>query len=97
MYISEHFAEPLTLDALARQFFISRSKLVRSFRSALGTTVLDYITAVRISHSKMMLREGMSVQEAAHRCGFADVGYYIKIFRKATGTTPFKFQKTAEI
>ncbi|MBE6612546.1 MAG: helix-turn-helix domain-containing protein [Ruminococcaceae bacterium] len=92
-HIDEHFAEPLTLDSIAHQFFISRSKLVRMFRQTLDMSVNDYLTSVRISKSKRFLRDGLSVNEAAIRSGYSHTGYYIKLFRHYIGMTPAEWQE----
>jgi len=93
MYISQHYSEPLRLDALAGRFFISRSKLIRIFPAVLGMTVGDYITGVRITNAKFLLKNGTSVQETASACGFSDAGYFIKVFRRETGMTPAEYKK----
>lgn len=92
-HIDEHFAEPLTLDSIAHQFFISRSKLVRMFRQTLDMSVNDYLTSVRINKSKRFLRDGLSVNEAAIRSGYSHTGYYIKLFRHYIGMTPAEWQE----
>ncbi|MBE6611858.1 MAG: helix-turn-helix transcriptional regulator, partial [Ruminococcaceae bacterium] len=92
-YINDHFAEPLTLDDIAKQFFISRAKLVRIFRGTLDISVGDYLTNVRISKAKSMLHQGETVHEAAIRCGYANVGYFIRIFREHTGFTPADYKR----
>lgn len=91
-YIGEHFAEKLTLEELAREFFISRSALVRDFRLMLNTTVVEYITNVRISKAKLLLKNGMSVSETAESCGFASDSYFIRVFKSVTDQTPAAFR-----
>jgi len=92
LYLDAHSTETLRLEEIAKHFFISRAKLVRIFRAVLGMTVCDYIRALRIEKSKQHLLDGASVQETAALNGFSNVGYYIRTFRKYTGTTPAKFR-----
>ncbi|MBE6611856.1 MAG: helix-turn-helix domain-containing protein [Ruminococcaceae bacterium] len=91
-YINEHYAEPLTLDSIANQFFISRAKLVRLFRSVLNLSPNQFITNVRIHAAKVYLRHGNSVQQTAYLTGFGSASYFIKIFRRHTGMTPEEFK-----
>lgn len=93
-YIGEHFAEKLTLEGLAREFFISRSALVRDFRLVLDTTVVEYITNVRVSKAKYQLKSGASVSEVAECCGFSSDSYFVRVFRSVTGQTPAAFRNT---
>ena len=97
LYLDENSASPLRLDDIAAHFYISRAKLVRLFRQMLGMTVCEYLTNIRVQKSKGFLRRGLSVQETAALSGFANVGYYIRIFHRLTGITPAKYrQGTAE-
>ena len=91
-YIGEHFREKLTLEGLSREFFISRSALVRDFRLLLDTTVVEYITNVRVAKAKTHLKNGMSVSETAESCGFSSDSYFIKVFKSITGSTPAAFR-----
>lgn len=93
-YIGEHFAEKLTLEGLAREFFISRSALVRDFRLMLDTTVVGYITKVRVAKAKYQLKNGASVSETAEMCGFSSDSYFVRVFRSVTGQTPAAFRGT---
>ena len=95
-YINEHYAEPLTLDGIAKQFFISRAKLVRLFRNVLNLSVNQYITNVRLGKAKARLRHGASVQDAALANGFTNASYFIKVFRRCTGMTPEEFKNSKQ-
>lgn len=90
-YINRHIEEPLNLNELSAQFFISSSYLCRLFKSATGTTINKYITAKRISHAKELLAEGYSVNEASVKCGFNDYSNFFKAFTKATKVSPSKY------
>ena len=91
-YIGEHFNEKLTLERLAHEFFISRSALVRDFRLVLDTTVVEYITNVRVSKAKTQLKYGMGVSDTAELCGFSSDSYFIRVFKNVTGMTPAAFR-----
>lgn len=90
-YIEDHFSENLTLERLSQEFFVSRSTLVRNFRQILDTTVVDYITTVRINRAKRLLACGFSIGDAAMSCGFSCASYFIRVFKRSTGMTPIEF------
>lgn len=91
-YIDTHIAEPMTLDSIAKAFFISRSKLARRFHEILGITVGEYITGLRMDRAKRELARGKSVQETAELCGYSTAGYFIKVFAREVGMTPAKYR-----
>jgi len=91
--IGERCSEPLQLDALARRHFISRAKLDRLFVDALGMPPGRYLMNIRISRACTDLVAGFSVQETAARCGYTNVGHFIRLFRRYTGMTPAKYRR----
>lgn len=87
-YINEHFAENLTIDMLAQNFYISRSGLMHKFKTVTGGSVHSYITQKRLTAALSMLRDGASASEAASSCGFSDYTVFYKSFKKMYGYTP---------
>ncbi len=93
-YLEEHYGERITLEKLSSQFFISKYHLSREYRKTFGSTLLNDLTAKRISHAKSMLRfSSDSIESIAQNCGFQDAGYFIKVFRKSEGMTPLEYRR----
>ncbi len=93
-YLNEHLAENITLDDLAGQFFVSRAGLTRAFKNVTGTTVIQYLTVIRVRHACQLLRESEeSVTVIADRCGFGNVTYFEKVFKRMKGSTPMQYRK----
>jgi AraC-like DNA-binding protein len=57
-YLDIPYAERITLKDLSQKFYVEESYLARSFKSAFGYTVNDYLTVVRINKVKELLRFG---------------------------------------
>ena len=94
-YITEHYNEPITLDDIAAKFFISKSYLSRHFRAYTNSTVYAYIMALRITHARRMIREGVPAVEAGRDCGFSDYSTFYKAFKNQTGISPQQFKARA--
>jgi len=93
-YISSHYSDPLPLEVLCRQFCISKSNLSRKFKEYAGIGLNEYITYVRITHAKRLLKEGtLSLIQISEHCGFADSNYFSTVFKKITGVSPYKYSK----
>lgn len=90
-YINEHLAEPLTLEVIAKNSYISVNQLCKIFKASLGTTVKKYIMGKRISQAKKYLKSGCSVSDTAYLCGFHDYSNFIRVFSKAVGISPGKY------
>ena len=93
VYIIEHVHEKLTIEEIAKHFFIIRTKLCCIFSEVLGMSVGDYIEVARMKNAKKFLLAGKSVQETAFACGYSSASYFIKAFRRCQGITPAQFRK----
>lgn len=94
-YITEHFSEPLTLEDIAAEFFVSKSYLNRHFKAYTNSTVYAYIMALRLTHARRMLREGIPAVEAGRECGFSDYSTFYKAFKTQIGLSPQQFKSRA--
>jgi AraC-like DNA-binding protein len=92
-YINKNISETVTIEAMAKELFISSSYICRVFKSETGTTINKYITARKISLAKSMLANGCSVKEACEKSGFNDYANFIKVFSKVVGISPKKYGK----
>ncbi len=90
-YINDHYAEELTLDALANRFFISKYHLSREFGRITGTSVHRYIIQKRLVIAKQLLSEGKPSTEIAQRCGFGDYSNFYRAFKSEYGISPKEF------
>lgn len=79
---------PVSLDALARAVHLSKSHLVRLFRTQVGLPPHAYLLRLRISRACRLLAAGMPIAEAAHAAGFADQSHLTRHFKYYLGLTP---------
>ncbi len=90
-YINQHISEDLSIQGLAKHFYLSSSYLCKIFKQETGTTINKYITAQRISLAKSLLMDGYSVTDTCNMCGFGDYSNFLKTFTKIVGITPKKY------
>ena len=91
--IERRFAEPISLDDVARAVGRSPSHLTATLRRATGMTVLEWITERRMAEARRRLREtDEDVAIVAERVGYHDATYFIRLFRRAHQTTPRAFR-----
>ena len=94
-YINNHINDNITLDTICAKFYISKPQLCRSFKSATGSTVQNYINAKRLVNAKRMLSNGISPTRAAQLNGFNDYSVFYRAFCKEYGKAPKKeYSKT---
>ena len=90
-YINENFSQPLSLEKIAGNSYVSVNQLCRLFNKYCGTTVTKYITSCRITQAKKLLASGKNVTDTAIECGFEDYANFIRVFKKHVGMTPGKY------
>lgn len=82
-YIGEHYADDITLESMAEHFGYSRYYFSRMFNAALGTSITDYVSAVRLMHTlDMMKNTGCTASEAALACGFSSIPTFYRVLKK---------------
>jgi transcriptional regulator GlxA family with amidase domain len=84
----EASAGPVSLDSLAGLVQLSKSHLVRLFRTQMGLPPHAYLLRIRISRACSFLAAGMPIAEAAHAAGFADQSHLTRHFKYYLGLTP---------
>ena len=87
--IDSDLTADLNLSSLAEAQGINASYLSALFRRETGETVTDYVNRKRVELAVHLLSTtSLQVQTVAQHCGFADVHYFTKVFKKLTGETP---------
>ncbi|NQX66351.1 response regulator transcription factor [Paenibacillus alba] len=94
-YLDEHFAEPLTLTEVARQFHFNPSYLSNYFTIHNKEGFNEYLNRIRIEHACELLRDSaqFTISEISSLVGYSDHSYFTKVFRKLMGTSPSHYRK----
>lgn len=92
-YIQEHLLEKIAIDELSRKAYLSRNMFFKWFKEQFGVTPLEYITRERIRLARQLLADKKNtVTSVSQQCGFTDVNYFIRAFKKSEGITPKNWQ-----
>ena len=94
VYIEKNFKTALSVEDLALRSNMSVRNFIRRFQQATTNTPLEYLQRVRIEAAKKILetrKEGIA--QIASRCGYEDVDYFGKIFRRYVAMTPRAYRE----
>lgn len=92
-YLSEHYAERITLDDLAARFAVSKFHLQKQFKHYVGYSPSEYLLQVRLTRAKELLRTSdQPVAQIAADVGIQNTSYFINLFHKAEGITPAQYR-----
>ena len=94
-YIEQHYAEDITLTALASQMHYSPSYLSRYYKAHAGVNVMNYLSNVRILKAQELLTAtNLRIGEVAEQTGFGSSKYFSRVFRESTGVMPAQYRNT---
>jgi AraC-like DNA-binding protein len=92
-YLQTHFNSDVNRDAVAHQLGVSPGHLSRIFRRQGYLKFVDYLTQVRINHSKGLLcHRDLKIQVIAVECGFHDAAHFCRVFKRFTHVTPLWYR-----
>ncbi len=92
--LETHYAEPLTLQWLARQLSLSPSRVCHVVSENFHQPFTKVLLNIRLEKACIYLRwNGIRVSEAARMCGFISLAYFSNEFRKRFGVSPREWQR----
>lgn len=93
-FIDRHIQEPLDNARLASIAQTSESCFIRRFREAMGQTPARYVQDRRVAQaSELLVCTDYSIDEVAHRSGFANRYYFSRVFSERVGRPPARYRK----
>ena len=91
-YIGENLPGELSVETLARRFFLSRYYLMHRFKAVTGYTVHQYVSQKRLLRAGELIRSGVPVMKAAAESGFGDYSAFLRAFQSTFHLSPREFQ-----
>ncbi len=93
-WMTEHVAEDLSVDELARRAHMSPRTFARRFRDATGTTPHAWVLTHRVGYAQRLLEQGLGVEEVARRAGFGSAVTLRTAFARERGTSPSAYARS---
>lgn len=92
-YIDENYNQEISLAEIAAYSNMSRKYFCRFFKNNFNKTFIEYLNDVKIEHSMVLLNESnISITDVAISCGFSNMSYFTRTFKKKTGCTPSQYR-----
>lgn len=93
-FVSEHFAETIRLEKVARICHLSESEFSRLFHHEHGTSFRRFLLNYRIAMARDFLAEPQAcVSEVAYAVGFNDPSHFARIFHRFVGEPPTRYSQ----
>lgn len=93
-FAQTHLHERIGVAEMARAAKVTRHHFSRLFTAEMGVTPIDWLSLRRCELAADLLRKGQSIDAVRITCGYSDVSYFGKVFRKHFGLSPGAFRDT---
>lgn len=87
-YIRKNISRVITLDDVAGYVGISKYHLAREFKAFTNQTMIQTVNLVRCTQARGLIERGVSISVAAAACGFENLSYFSRTFKKVFGILP---------
>lgn len=88
-YMEKNYNKTITMTEMAGISNMSPRNLMRRFEQATSNTPLEYLQRFRIEHAKKMLEtKNYGIEQIAMKCGYEDMSFFRKVFKRHVGMTP---------
>ncbi|SHI14478.1 Helix-turn-helix domain-containing protein [Sporobacter termitidis DSM 10068] len=93
-YISEHYAQDISIMDVSKALFVSNGHLSQVFKREMGMSVIKYLINYRIEQAKKFLRETEEfIYTISENIGYHDFRHFSRTFKEITGLSPTEYRK----
>ena len=93
-WLDEHFRESDAIRQAVELANIPERTLKRRFKTATGTTLIEYLQNLRIEAAKQLLESGqLPVDEISVEVSYEDPSFFRRLFKRSTGLTPSQYRR----
>ncbi len=96
-FIHQNFNRKISLSEISQTVFFDKYTLCKEFKRYTGQTIVEYINHYRSLKATTYLSEGCSVSKTADLCGFENLSFFTKTFKKYIGKTPSQYKTNARL
>ncbi|MBB5266113.1 AraC-like DNA-binding protein/mannose-6-phosphate isomerase-like protein (cupin superfamily) [Catenibacillus scindens] len=92
-YVEENYSQHVTIDDMAKLTYYSKSHFMKFFKGHMGISFIEYLNDYRLTMAERMLRfSDASILGIAESCGFENLSYFNRIFKRKYGQSPGKWR-----
>ncbi len=96
-FVTKNFQKNVSIEELANICSLTTPSFCRFFKKITGKTFVNFLNEYRILKAQELLsKRNLSLAEVIEKCGFNDMAYFSKLFKKYTGYAPTTYVKTLQ-
>lgn len=94
VYMNEHYTSRITLEGLAKTFFISANSISHTFAKAYGISPINYVIDRRMNDAKwLLINTDDTLSSISRRIGYDNTNHFCNLFEKRMGLPPRVFRE----
>jgi AraC-like DNA-binding protein len=92
-YIKNNYEKEISLEEIAKIVNMSVVSFSRFIKKSTGKTFIDSFNDIRLGHaSRLLMDTRLSIAEVSYKCGYNNLSYFNRIFKKKHSYTPKEFR-----
>lgn len=93
-YAEDNYSQTFTLESVCRLYFINEKYAGKLFKEQVGVSFHEYLTGIRLEKATKLLADSeKQIIDIAMICGFNNVTYFNRIFRKCYQISPGQYRR----
>jgi len=93
-YVENHYGERLTIETMASVSGFSQSHFMKFFKNTMGVSFIEYLNDYRLTMAaRLLLASSDAIVAISAECGFENLSYFNRMFRRKYGVTPSEYRK----
>ncbi|MCU0469326.1 MAG: AraC family transcriptional regulator [Arcicella sp.] len=93
-YMRNNYEKEISLDDIAKIVNMTVVSFSRFIKKRTGKTFIDSLNDIRLGHaSRLLIDTRLSIAEVSYRCGYNNLSYFNRIFKKKHNYTPKEFRE----
>ena len=93
-FMQVHYNKEISLADVAAVVNMPEVSFSRFIKKRTGKTFIESLNQIRLGHaSRLLIDTTQTVAEISYNCGFNNLSYFNRIFRKKNGCTPKEFRQ----
>ncbi len=93
-FIKSNYRSDLSLNTLAKKFWVNPSYLSALIKKETGENFIDLLTGIRLGEAKKLLKDPrLKINEVSQMVGYSDYAYFYQVFKKHESISPKEYKK----
>jgi two-component system response regulator YesN len=93
-YIHGNYGSELSLNTLAKKFWVNPSYLSALIKKETGENFIDLLTKIRLEEAKKLLKDPrLKINEVSQMVGYSDYTYFYQVFKKHESISPKEYKE----